>query len=222
MERLICLAIGYVFGMFQTAFIYGKLHHMDIREHGSGNAGTTNALRTMGWGAGFTVFIGDTLKAVLSSIVVRFIFKASHPDSITMLLLYSGIGVVLGHNFPAYLKFKGGKGIAATAGVILSLGCWQLIVACLITFFVTLAISKHVSTSSLTFVTMGFAGFVLFSQLGIIGGLGTKAVLIEAYIVMFVFMAMAFIRHKDNIKRLINGTESVFTLKGHRKEDIHE
>lgn len=222
MERLICLVIGYVFGMFQTAYIYGKIHHMDIREHGSGNAGTTNALRTMGWGAAFIVFLGDIAKAIIAALVVRLIFKSTHPDSITLLVLYSGIGVVLGHNFPAYLKFKGGKGIAATAGVVLSLGHWQLIVACMVTFFIVLYITKHVSAASLAFVTMCFAGFILFSQLGIIGGLESKAVRIEAYVVMFIFMAMAFIRHKENIKRLINGTESVFTIKGHRKEDIHE
>ena len=222
MERLVCLLIGYVFGMFQTAYIYGKLHHMDIREHGSGNAGTTNALRTMGWGAAFVVFIGDVAKAILASLVVRLIYKESHPDSITLLVLYTGIGVVLGHNFPAYLKFKGGKGIAATAGVILSLGHWQLIIACMAVFFIVLFLTKHVSAASLAFVTMSFIGFVVFSRLGIFGGLGTDAVMTESYIVMFVFMAMAFIRHKDNIKRLINGTESVFTIKGHRKEDIHE
>lgn len=100
MERLLCLIIGYVFGMFQTGFIYGKINHIDIREHGSGNAGTTNALRTLGWKAGFITFAGDILKAVLASLVVRLIFRNTHTDSMTLLVLYTGIGTVLGHNFP--------------------------------------------------------------------------------------------------------------------------
>ena len=85
MERLLCLIIGYVFGMFQTGFIYGKINHIDIREHGSGNAGTTNALRTLGWKAGFITFAGDILKAVLASLVVRLIFRNTHTDSMTLL-----------------------------------------------------------------------------------------------------------------------------------------
>ena len=109
MERLLCLIIGYVFGMFQTGFIYGKINHIDIREHGSGNAGTTNALRTLGWKAGFITFAGDILKVVLASLVVRLIFRNTHTDSMTLLVLYTGIGTVLGHNFPFYLHFKGAK-----------------------------------------------------------------------------------------------------------------
>ena len=66
MERLVCLILGYVCGLFQTGYIYGRLHHIDIRNHGSGNAGTTNALRTLGWKAGVITFLGDSLKCVLA------------------------------------------------------------------------------------------------------------------------------------------------------------
>ena len=90
MERVICLCIGYVFGMFQTAYIYGRAHNIDIREHGSGNAGTTNALRTLGKKAALVVFIGDMLKAIIPSIIVRLIFKDIFPDSMTLLVLYTG------------------------------------------------------------------------------------------------------------------------------------
>lgn len=218
MERIICLLIGYVFGMFQTAFIYGKLHHIDIREHGSGNAGTTNALRTLGFKAGLIVFLGDIIKPVLAALLVRLIFKETHPDDITLLVIYSGIGVVLGHNFPAYLKFKGGKGIAATAGVVLSLGCWQLIVLGLFVFFLILFITKYVSSGSLTMVSAVFGGFVVFVHMGIIGGLGSTAIIYEATAVWFVFVLLAFIRHKDNIVRLWNGTENELGLLTKKKK----
>lgn len=218
MERLICLLIGYVFGMFQTAFIYGKINHIDIREHGSGNAGTTNALRTLGWKAGVITFVGDVLKVVLASVVVRLIFGQSHKDSITLLLLYSGIGTVLGHNFPAYLKFKGGKGIAATAGVIISLGCGWLDLTGFVMFMLTLVITKYVSSASLVMLLSCFAGFVCFIHFDIIGGLGTTAVLYEAVAVMFAFVVLGFTRHHANIKRLLNGTENEFKLKKHMGE----
>ncbi|MGN0375218.1 MAG: glycerol-3-phosphate 1-O-acyltransferase PlsY [Butyrivibrio sp.] len=213
MERLICLIIGYVFGMFQTAYIYGRLHHIDIREHGSGNAGTTNALRTMGTKAGIVVFVGDLLKAILAAVLVYFIFHNTHGDSITLLILYTGFGTVLGHNFPAFLKFKGGKGIAATAGVIISLGRWELIVVGLIFFILTVAITRYVSLGSLVMVISVFSTFVILDRMNIIKGLSPQWVAYEAIIVFSLFVLLAFIRHKANIVRLFKGTESKLSFK---------
>lgn len=213
MERIICLVIGYLFGIFQTAFIIGKIKHIDIREHGSGNAGTTNALRTLGFKAGLLVFIGDCLKAVVAGIIVRLIFTGTHPDNITVLVLYSGIGVVLGHNFPFYLNFKGGKGIAATAGVVLSIACWQLIVVGLALFIFAVAVSKYISTGSLVMVVTVFTGFVVFDHFGILKGVETASATYEGTIVMFCFVLFAFIRHRENIVRLWKGTERELTFK---------
>ena len=124
MERIICLVMGYVFGLFQTGYIYGKVKGIDIRQHGSGNSGSTNALRVMGVRAGALVFMGDFLKTVIPCFLVRILF-ASRPEYVYVLILYAGFGVILGHNFPFYLNFKGGKGIAATAGIMFSLD-WRL------------------------------------------------------------------------------------------------
>ena len=121
MIRLICVAIGYVFGLFQTSYIYGKMHGIDIRTQGSGNAGTTNALRVLGKKAGAITFLGDALKCVAAVLLVQALFGASHGDIRPLLAIYAGAGVVLGHNFPFYLGFKGGKGIAASAGMMLAL-----------------------------------------------------------------------------------------------------
>ena len=74
MERIVCLVIGYIFGLFQTGYLYGKAHHVDIRKQGSGNAGTTNALRTMGWKAGAVTFLGDCFKCVFAVVVVHLLF----------------------------------------------------------------------------------------------------------------------------------------------------
>ena len=95
MERVICLAIGYVFGLFQTAFIYGKMNHIDIREHGSGNAGTTNALRVLGKKAGLIVFLGDVFKCFFAVELVRLLFKHTYPDILPLLSLYAAAGAIL-------------------------------------------------------------------------------------------------------------------------------
>ncbi|MBP5281217.1 MAG: glycerol-3-phosphate acyltransferase, partial [Lachnospiraceae bacterium] len=120
MVRVISIVIGYAFGLFQTAFFYGKMHGIDIREHGSGNSGTTNALRVLGTKAGLIVFLGDCIKCILAIVIVRLIFGGSHAEIVKLLGLYAGAGAILGHNYPFYMNFKGGKGIAATAGMVIA------------------------------------------------------------------------------------------------------
>ena len=120
MERIIWLVIGYIFGLFQTGYIVGKLHHIDIRQQGSGNAGSTNAVRVMGWKAGLCTFAGDVLKCVLAICLTRYIYRDT--AYAPMLAMYAGVGATLGHNFPFYLKFKGGKGIAVLAGLASGFG----------------------------------------------------------------------------------------------------
>ena len=100
MERLYCIIIGYGFGLFQTAFIYGKMHGIDIREHGSGNAGTTNTLRVLGTKAGLIVLAGDIIKTILAIVVCELLFGKTHPQEVYLLKLYAAAGAILGHNFP--------------------------------------------------------------------------------------------------------------------------
>ena len=99
--------------------IYGKLKGVDIRKHGSGNLGMTNALRVLGPKAGLVVFIGDLLKAFLPCLIVKYRISGMYPDTYMVYVLYTGLGAVLGHNFPFYLNFKGGKGISSSAGAII-------------------------------------------------------------------------------------------------------
>ena len=142
MVRLACLAIGYLFGIFQTAYIYGRINGIDIREYGSGNAGTTNALRVLGKKAGLIVFLGDVAKTVLAVVVVRLLFGATHTDMLPLLGIYAAAGAILGHNFPVQLGFKGGKGIACTAGLIATLGPIVIVLEAL-TFLVTVAVTRY-------------------------------------------------------------------------------
>ena len=129
MERFICLLIGYAFGLIQTGYIYGKMKGVDIRKEGSGNAGSTNALRTMGIKAGLVTLLGDCFKCVFAVVTVYLIYGKTYADIFPLLAMYAGMGAVLGHNYPFYLNFKGGKGIAATAGLILSTtNVWMVLI----------------------------------------------------------------------------------------------
>ena len=149
LERLICILIGYVFGLFQTSYIIGKIHKTDIREHGSGNAGTTNALRTFGKKAGAMTLLGDCLKCVFAIVAVRLIFKEKSADILPLLSIYAAAGCVLGHNFPVTLGFRGGKGIAASVGFLIAFD-WRLFVLCAIVFFVLFLGTHYVSLCSLS------------------------------------------------------------------------
>lgn len=210
-ERIICVVIGYIFGLFQTAYIYGRINHIDIREYGSGNAGTTNAMRVLGKKAGIITYIGDCFKAVLAILLIYLIYRHESSESLFILKMYGGLGVVLGHNFPFYMKFKGGKGIAASSGVILGLGDFKLSVIALITFVIVTVLTKYVSVGSLVMMAGFFIEFIVFNELNILGfrnnmhyGSNDR---IEVYILVFIISALAFIKHSANIKRLIDGNE---------------
>lgn len=204
MERLLCLAIGYVFGLFQTSYIYGRMHGIDIRKHGSGNAGTTNMLRTMGTKAGAITLLGDAFKCVFAVLFVKLLLGNRYPDILPLLSFYTAAGVILGHNFPFYLNFRGGKGIAATAGLILSLN-WLMTLLGIITFGSTLFLTHYVSLGSLLVYVGIMIELVVMGQCGVFGM--TQRYLNEMYLVGAALMVLAFWMHRENIKRLIRGEE---------------
>ncbi len=216
MERIICIIIGYVFGMFQTAFFYGKMHGIDIREHGSGNAGTTNTLRVLGTKAGLIVFAGDVLKCMIAVWITTLIFRGSHPEELYLLKLYTAAGAILGHNYPFYLKFKGGKGIAATAGLILAFHPYFIPVG-FVLFFGAFLTTHYVSLGSLLIYVGLMTEMVICGQTGLFGA--TQSVLNEMYAVTAFLTILAFYKHKENIKRLLHGNErKTYLLKKNKVE----
>ena len=215
MERIICLVIGYAFGLFQTAYFYGKAHGIDIRQHGSGNSGTTNALRVLGTKAGLIVFAGDCIKCILAVCVARLIYGEN--EAVYLFCLYAAAGAILGHNFPFYMGFKGGKGIAATAGLILSIHPYFIPMG-VILFFGTFIITHYVSLGSL----LVYAGLII--EMVILGQLGvfelTQVQLYELYAVTAFLTVMAYWKHKDNIVRLVKGNERKTYLFKKNKVDV--
>ena len=210
MERFICLLIGYAFGLIQTGYIYGKMKGVDIRKEGSGNAGSTNALRTMGIKAGLVTLLGDCFKCVFAVVTVYLIYGKTYADIFPLLAMYAGMGAVLGHNYPFYLNFKGGKGIAATAGLILSTTNVWMVLICLFAFLGIVAVTRYVSLGSLAVVNIYLIEVVVYGQMG---GFGVKLpYLYEMYGIAAFLMLSAFYKHKANIVRLMNGTENKISI----------
>lgn len=214
MVRLLCLLIGYMFGLFQTSYIYGRMHGIDIREHGSGNAGSTNMLRTLGLKAGLITFAGDCIKCILAVVFTRLLFGRSHSEILPLLAFYAAAGTILGHNFPFYLGFKGGKGIAATAGLVLSFN-WIMALLGILVFFSTFFITHYVSLGSLLVYVGIMIELVALGQTGYFGM--SQAHLFELYAIGLALAVMAFWKHRENIKRLIAGTERKTYLSSKKK-----
>ena len=209
MERLVCLAIGYVCGLFQTSYIIGKMHKTDIRQHGSGNAGTTNALRTFGKKAGAITLLGDLLKCMIAIWIVKALFRNNYGDILPLLSLYAAAGCILGHNFPFYLNFRGGKGVAASVGLILAFD-FRIFLICAVIFFGLFFATHFVSLCSLCSYGAALVIMVIFGELGRYGM--DRPHTLEMYGVMAALTILAFYRHRANITRLLNGTENKIFL----------
>ena len=192
---IICILLGYLFGCFSTGFVIGKIKKVDIRQYGSKSSGTTNALRTLGPMAGLLTLLGDMLKAIIAALLVRFVLF-NGLEYVKLLSLYTGLGVVIGHNYPVWLKFKGGKGIAATAGAMISFD--PLIIPFgLLVFAISVAATKYVSVGSLMIALM-FPIWVIIRNPSEV----------HMLFVALVYTVFAFIKHRTNISRLLNGTEN--------------
>lgn len=195
MERILCVLIGYGLGCLQFAYILGHLlKGIDIRKYGSGNSGTTNAIRVLGTKIGITTLVLDIIKAVVALMIIALIWGYDQKQ----LLLWGGIGAVLGHNYPFYMQFKGGKGVAATIGIFLAADI-RLLVLAGVPALIILATTKYMSLASLTYMLLLVVTTVIFYVGTPIG--------IEVILLVLVLSVSGFWRHRSNIKRLIRGEE---------------
>lgn len=194
---LVCLVIGYLCGCISSGYLVGKIYHIDIRDTGSGNAGTTNVLRTLGKLPALITFAGDLAKAIIPIVIIRCIFQG---EMEYLLCLYFGLGVVLGHNFPFYLHFKGGKGIAVTAAVVLSAAHPIMIPIGLVIFISVVALTRYVSLGSLFVAWYIPVNTLVFHREG--------QLFIHMMIISLLFTILAYVQHRQNIVRLIHGTEN--------------
>lgn len=182
------LIAAYLIGSIPTGLIIGKLfYNIDIRQHGSGNLGATNTFRILGKKAGIFVTIFDVLKGTISALFPVIFHQNIHPIII-------GVVAIIGHVFPIYLKFKGGKAVATSAGVILGTNPVLFLIIAII-FFTLLFTTKMVSLTSMLTSIANFIGSLFFEDKILMG-------------VSFLIMVVIIVRHKSNIERIMNGTES--------------
>lgn len=197
LEHMISLIVGYFCGCISSGYFVGKAHHIDIRETGSGNAGTTNVLRTLGKLPALITFVGDLAKAIIPIVVIRLLFQG---EEAYLMCLYCGLGVVLGHNFPFYLGFKGGKGIAVTAAVVMSSAHPIMIPIGIVIFASVVAITRYVSVGSLFVAWYIPANTIAFHH--------NDKQFIHMLVISLLFTILAYVQHRQNIVRLIHGNEN--------------
>ncbi|MBS4189423.1 glycerol-3-phosphate 1-O-acyltransferase PlsY [Bacillus sp. FJAT-49705] len=183
----IIIVLAYLLGSIPSGLIIGKVFHgIDIRQHGSGNLGGTNTFRTLGVKAGLTVTIADILKGTLAVSLPLFFSAELHP-------LIAGIFAVVGHMYPIFAGFKGGKAVATSGGVLLGYA-YPMFLVIVLAFFICLFITKYVSLSSM------LAGIVAVIYSLVIGD-------IPLIIVVSILAFFVIYRHRANVKRILNKTE---------------
>lgn len=194
---LVLAAIGYLLGSIPSGQIVGALAGgIDLRRHGSGKTGATNALRTLGWGAAAVVLVGDFAKAAIAVLIARWLGgpHASQPIADVV----AGMAAVIGHNWSVYIHFKGGRGVVVSYAIFIMI-CWPAALIAMGVAMAVLALSRTVSLASLTGAGIGMILLAIFV---------TWDHYDAAYLVYGVLAAaLIWIRHIDNIQRLLAGTE---------------
>lgn len=220
--RFIAIIIGYAFGLIQTGYFIGKLYKIDIREHGSGSSGATNMTRTLGKWPGVVTLIVDVIKPMGAYLLTALIFSGvDDVELYKILCLYAAIATVIGHIYPFYLGFKGGKGVATTGGmaIIFAAGipscasAWPAVIIALSVFILIVAVTKYVSLGSVCAAITLFLMHLILGQSGKLTFETGSIVLYEWYALLFIIVLVIVAKHGSNIKRLINGTENKLNLK---------
>lgn len=203
---LLTLLIAYFVGSVPTGYCVARIKGIDLRAHGSGNIGATNAFRVLGTIPGVMVLLIDAFKGAAAVLwIPPLIAGRWDPGTPSYLPLVAGVGAILGHNYTCWLRFKGGKGIATTAGVMGALLPWALVIA-LTTWFIVLIGSRYMSVASITAaVILPIGTFFTTDQLAL-------------RILALILGSLAIWRHRGNIQRLRNGTEPRFEFRRRRPE----
>ena len=202
---IVVAILSYLIGSINFSIIISKkVAGFDVREKGSGNAGTTNMLRTVGKKAALITLVCDILKGVISILLALLIGKIAKEANNSILVQIAGILVIIGHTFQIFFKFKGGKGVATAVGVLLTTN-WQIGLICLIFGLVLIALTRMVSLGSITAAIL-FPILVLFIKTNyIVEG--------NYFIYSLIIAVMVVFNHRENVKRLLSGTENKLSFK---------
>ena len=205
---IIMAVIAYFIGSINFSVIIGrKMAGIDVRQEGSGNAGSTNVLRTIGLKAALLTLICDILKGIIAILVALLIGNIVKNIDRALLVQLAGIFVILGHTFTIFFEFKGGKGVATSLGIILLLN-WQIGLICLVFALILMILTRMVSLGSISAAIL-FPVLTLFMNDNfIVAASGMK------YFIYSLILALIVIfNHRENMKRIMNGTENKIEFK---------
>lgn len=199
----ILILIAYLLGSVPTAVWYGKtFHNIDVREHGSGNAGATNTLRVLGNKAGFIVLFIDMLKGFVATNLVYFTDYSKGDSQFFKVQMVLGIVAVLGHVFPVFANFRGGKGIATIVGLAIALD-YRIALICTLLFVIIVWGTRYISVGSMSgAVAAAMLSFYFY---------GTQEPIVNGFFIALSLMVIY--THRANIKRLMAGNENKFAFK---------
>ena len=205
-ECIIVAIIAYLIGSINFSVILSKkMAGFDVREKGSGNAGTTNMLRAVGRKAAAITLICDILKGIIAILIAMFIGKIVKNSNIELLVQIAGVAVILGHTFPIFFRFKGGKGVATSLGVLM-MSNWQIGLICLVFALVLMILTQMVSVGSI-------AAAILYPVLTLF--IPQNYIVPGNYVIYSIILAVLIVfNHRENVKRLLNGTENKISFKG--------
>lgn len=204
---IIMAIIAYVIGSINFSVILSKkIAGFDVREKGSGNAGTTNMLRSVGKGAAALTLICDVLKGVIAIVIAIILGNIFQVEDKALLVQIAGVAVVLGHTFPIFFGFKGGKGVATSLGILLMTN-WQIGLICLVFALVLMILTRMVSLGSCMAAVL-FPILTLFIRENYIVSEGSSY-----FIYSIILAVIVLYNHRSNIKRILNGTENKLSFK---------
>ena len=205
-ESAIIAIVAYLIGSINFSVILSrKMAGFDVREKGSGNAGTTNMLRSVGKKAAAITLICDILKGVVAILIAMLMNKIFKDSNGALLVQIAGVAVILGHTFPIFFKFKGGKGVATSLGVLI-MSNWQIGLICLVFALILIILTQMVSVGSI-------AAAILYPVLTLF--IPQNYIIPGNYIIYSVILAVIIVfNHRENVKRLLSGTENRISFKG--------
>ncbi|MDZ4122531.1 MAG: glycerol-3-phosphate 1-O-acyltransferase PlsY [Candidatus Cloacimonadaceae bacterium] len=203
--RIAMVILAYLIGSIPFGYLIGKIFYKkDIRQSGSGNIGATNALRSFGVSVGIFVLSLDLLKGFLAILLARYLLA-----DFNVYIVLSGLFVILGHVFPIFLQFKGGKGVATSAGVFLALSTVPLLIT-LLSFIIIVWITRFVSVGS---ILSAICFHILVLSQEVINNTNNIALVVFTTVVVLLLIY----KHQDNLARLLNGTENKLEFKKKNK-----
>ncbi len=208
-ECAVVIILSYLIGSINFSVILSKkMAGFDVREKGSGNAGTTNMLRSVGKKAAAITLVCDILKGVISILLAILIGKIACSSNVSLLVQVAGISVILGHTFPIFFKFKGGKGVATSLGVLI-MSNWQIGLICLVFALILIGLTQMVSVGSI-------AAAILYPVLTLF--IPQNYIVPGNYLIYSIILAVIIVfNHRENVKRLLAGKENKISFKNTNK-----